>query len=90
MEGKYSSGVRWLLYIASFLSLLVGVIIGIVLMTQDDEESKKVGKNCLIAVAIGLIVWVACGLLMTVLGLLMFFVTGIAAYTTSMLLLPVV
>lgn len=90
MEQKYGSPVRWLLYIVSFLSLLAGVVIGIVMMTQDDEESKEVGKNCLIAMAIGLVFWVVCGLLSMVLGLLVFFVAGLTAYSTSMLLLPIV
>jgi len=92
MEQKYSSGVRWPLYIVSFLSLMVGVVAGVVLMTRDDEESREVGKNCLIAGAAGLMFWVCCGLLLTVLGLFFTFLLGLGTYAatvSSMLLLPV-
>jgi len=81
-EQKYSTGVRWILYIISFFSIVVGLIAGIILMTRDDEESKQVGKNCLIAMAAGLVVGCLCYLLMTM-GLL-------AVPTTTMLLLPVI
>ena len=90
MEQKYSSGVRWLLYIVSFLSLMIGVILGVVLMTQNDEESKEVGKNCLIAAVAGLVFWVVFGILVSVLGLFFMFLLGLGMYAataSSMLLL---
>jgi hypothetical protein len=51
---------RVLLYIVSILVPLAGIIIGIILLLKDDQESKHVGKICLI---IGIVV----GLLLTVL-----------------------
>jgi hypothetical protein len=60
MEQKYSAGIRWILYILSFLSVVVGLIVGIVLMTKDDAESKAVGKNCLIAMVLGLVLYCVC------------------------------
>jgi bacteriorhodopsin len=85
MEQKYSTGVRWILYILSFLIWLVGLIAGIVLMTKDDEESKQVGKNCLISMIIGLVLYCVC-------FLCYFFGMGglIAASGSSALLLPLV
>jgi RsiW-degrading membrane proteinase PrsW (M82 family) len=59
MEQKYSTGMRWLLYILSLIPL-VGLIAGIVLMTKEDAESKQVGKNCIIAMIIGVVLIFAC------------------------------
>ncbi len=81
---KYSSGMRWLLYIISFLFTLVGIVIGIVLMTRGDEESKAVGKNCIIAAIISLALGCVCYLIAIVMGI------GASALPTGMLLLPVV
>jgi hypothetical protein len=68
---------RWILYILSFLIPIVGLIAGIYLMTQDDEESKQVGKNCLIAMVINIVLWCLCWVLMTCMG------GGLAALTPS-------
>jgi len=85
VEEKYSSGMRWLLYIVSFLFGIVGLIIGIVLMTRDDEESKQVGKNCLIAMVISIVLYCVCVLCyMLGMGGLM------ATAPSSALLLPLI
>ncbi|MBU0493011.1 MAG: hypothetical protein KKA73_14355 [Chloroflexi bacterium] len=60
MEQKYSGIVRWILYILSFFSIVVGLVAGLMLMTRDDEESKQVGKNCLIAMVIGIVLYCVC------------------------------
>jgi hypothetical protein len=65
MEQKYSPLVRWLLYIISFISLLVGVIAGVLLMTRDDQESKDVGKNCIIVAVVGLVFWCLCSVVIS-------------------------
>ena len=85
MEQKYSPLVRWLLYIVSFMSTLVGVIVGVILMTQDDQESRDVGKNCIIAAVVGLVFWCLCSVVMFFFS----FVLSLAA-ASSALLLPVV
>ncbi len=90
MNQQYSPAVRWILYIVSFISLLVGVIAGLLLMTQDDQESKDVGKNCLIAAAIGLVFWCLCTMVISVLSFfLSFFLTFAAASLSSALVLLV-
>ncbi len=81
---KYSTGIRWILYIVSFLFTLIGIVIGIVLMTRGDEESKAVGKNCIIAAIIGLVLGCVCYLLAMMMGV------GASALPTGMLLLPIV
>ncbi|MBU0493012.1 MAG: hypothetical protein KKA73_14350 [Chloroflexi bacterium] len=84
MEQKYSSVVRWILYILSFFSIVVGLVAGILLWTRDDAESKQVGKNCLIAMVLGIVLWCVCYLLMMVMGI------GSAMVPSSMLLLSLV
>jgi len=87
MEQKYSPAIRWILYILSFLSILVGLIAGIMLMTRDDEESKQVGKNCLIAMIIGIVLYCVCWICWFII------VGGMAAMggaTSGALLLPLI
>jgi uncharacterized membrane protein YozB (DUF420 family) len=82
---KYGTGIRWILYIVSFLFSLLGIIIGIVLMTRGDAESKTVGKNCIIAAIIAIVLVCVCYLISMVMGI------GAAAVTpSSMLLLPII
>jgi len=88
VEQKYSTGVRWLLYIVSFFGGgWIGLIIGIVLMTREDEESKQVGKNCLIA-------WLLSFVLVCVCIICWFFMAGgmamLGGGASSALLLPVI
>lgn len=45
---SFSTGIKVLLYLVSLFVPVVGIIIGIVLMTRDDLEHKQVGKICLI------------------------------------------
>lgn len=83
---QYSGGVRWLLYIVSFLIPIGGLIAGIVLMTRADPESKEVGTNCLIAAVTGFVLNCVC-----VLCQIVFYVVLMAAAEASIpLLLPVV
>jgi len=56
MEQRYSSGVRILLYILSFLFPIIGLIVGIVFLTKEDEESKSLGKTCLIITAVSFVI----------------------------------
>ena len=48
MEERYSQGMKILFYVLAVVLPVVGIIIGIVLMTKEDEESKALGKNVLI------------------------------------------
>ncbi|TEU19338.1 MAG: hypothetical protein E3J21_04070 [Anaerolineales bacterium] len=59
VEERYSSGMKILLYIVSFFIPLAGIIIGVIYMGKEDEESKALGKVCLI-IAIVAFVLVCC------------------------------
>jgi len=48
MEERYSQGMKILFYVLSVVFPVIGIIIGIVLMTREDEESKALGKNVLL------------------------------------------
>ncbi len=50
-----SGGQKALYYILSVLIPIVGIILGIIWMNDQDPEKKVVGKNCLI-IAIGVTV----------------------------------
>ncbi|MGG1676935.1 hypothetical protein ACIFOT_14445 [Neobacillus sp. NRS-1170] len=58
-----SGGLKALLYIVSFFIPVVGIIIGIVWMTDHDPEKKSVGKTCiilgLIMIVLSFIFWFA-------------------------------
>lgn len=47
-QPKISGGTKIALYIVSLLFSIVGIIIGVVYLTKDDEDSKHVGKMCII------------------------------------------
>ncbi|NWQ39356.1 hypothetical protein MLOOGBEN_01430 [Bacillus sp. EB106-08-02-XG196] len=58
-----SGGHRALLYILSFFIPVVGIILGIVWMNDQDIDKKAVGKTCLIigiaAIVLSCICWFA-------------------------------
>lgn len=58
-----SGGMRALLYIVSFFFQIVGIILGIIWMNDQDLEKKAVGKTCLIisivSIALSCICWFA-------------------------------
>ncbi|MCD6554562.1 MAG: hypothetical protein J7M16_11190 [Anaerolineae bacterium] len=62
MEERYSQGMKILFYVLAVLFSPVGIIIGIVLMTREDEESKALGKNVLIVGIVVLVLACCCGL----------------------------
>lgn len=70
-EGRYSQGMKILFYVLAVLVPVVGIIIGIVLMTREDEESKSLGKNVLIVGIVVLVLACCCGLVAGVLPTLL-------------------
>jgi hypothetical protein len=67
-QGSGMGGMRYVLYILSFFIPLAGIIIGLILIvTAKDEDSKHVGKMCiliaLLPIIIALVCWLAAGLL---------------------------
>ena len=77
-----SDGLKIVFYILSFLIPIVGIIIGIVLYSRPDPESKRVGKNCII---IALVVW---GLVIVISLVVFFVVVNIGTAAIPSLLLP--
>ncbi len=60
VEERYSSGMKILLYIVSFLVPLAGIIIGVIYMGKEDEESKALGKTCLIIAIVAFVLACCC------------------------------
>jgi hypothetical protein len=60
VEERYSSGTKILLYIVSFLVPVAGIIIGVIYMGKEDEESKALGKVCLIIAIVGFVLVCCC------------------------------
>jgi uncharacterized membrane protein HdeD (DUF308 family) len=62
-----SGGIKALLYILAFFIPIVGIIVGIIWMNDEDEEKKQTGKTCLIigivSIALSCICWFAASLL---------------------------
>jgi hypothetical protein len=63
-EGIYlSKGQRSLLYILSFIIPVVGIILGIVWMNDQDLDKKAIGKTCLtvgiVSIVLSCICWFA-------------------------------
>jgi hypothetical protein len=75
-EERYSQGMKILFYVLAVLLPGVGIIIGIVLMTREDEESKALGKNVLIVGIVALVLACCCGAALGVLS-------GLAQGTSS-------
>jgi len=60
VEERYSSGTKILLYIVSFLVPVAGIIIGVIYMGKEDEESKALGKVCLIIAIVAFVLVFCC------------------------------
>ncbi|TDK62274.1 hypothetical protein E2K98_09460 [Bacillus salipaludis] len=58
-----SGGLKALLYILSFFIPVVGIILGIIWLNDQEPEKKQVGKTCLIvgivAIVLSCICWFA-------------------------------
>jgi len=57
---RRKTAVRWSLYVFSLLLVIFGPIAWVVLERRDDAESKRVGRNCLIAMVIGNVLYCNC------------------------------
>ncbi|GAB4398949.1 MAG: hypothetical protein OHK003_22250 [Anaerolineales bacterium] len=53
-------GNRTLLLIASFFIPVIGIILGIIFMTKPDEESRKFGRQALIAALAFFVLFCVC------------------------------
>ncbi|WP_284036286.1 hypothetical protein [Neobacillus sp. 114] len=58
-----SGGLKALLYILSFFIPIIGIILGIIWMNDQDMEKKAIGKTCLIigivSIVLSCIYWFA-------------------------------
>ncbi|WP_312468875.1 hypothetical protein [Neobacillus sp.] len=55
-----SSGIKALVYIVSFFIPVVGIILGIVWMNDQDLEKKAIGKTCLIVGIVSIVLSCIC------------------------------
>jgi hypothetical protein len=54
-------GLKYVLYILSFLSLLIGFIIFLVWMNDPNPEKRHIGKNCLLISVVAIVLAILCG-----------------------------
>ena len=57
-------GIKYVLYLVSFFSLIIGFIIFLLWMNDSNLEKRQIGKNCLIISAVTLILSVLLPLIM--------------------------
>lgn len=55
-----SGGLKALLYILSFCVPIVGIILGIIWMNDQDVEKKAIGKTCLIVGIVSIVLSCVC------------------------------
>ncbi|WP_286229601.1 hypothetical protein [Neobacillus mesonae] len=55
-----SGGLKFLLYLVSFLIPIVGIILGIIWMNDQELDKKAVGKNCLIVAIVSIVLSCVC------------------------------
>ena len=55
-----SGGQKALFYILSILIPIVGIIVGIIWMNDENPEKKAVGKNCLIIAIVVMVLSCIC------------------------------
>ncbi|WP_066065663.1 hypothetical protein [Neobacillus soli] len=71
-----SGGQKALFYILSILIPIVGIILGIIWMNDQDPEKKTVGKNCLIIAIVVTVLSCICWFAASALSLAPAFMTG--------------
>lgn len=55
-----TGGIRALLYILSFFIPVVGIILGIIWLNDQDPDKKQVGKTCLIVGIVSIVLSCIC------------------------------
>jgi hypothetical protein len=75
--GEYvSGGLKALLYILSFFIPVVGIILGIIWMNDQDFEKKGIGKNCLIIGIVSIVLSCICWFALSALSISPAFMSG--------------
>ncbi|MDQ1000896.1 CHASE2 domain-containing sensor protein [Neobacillus niacini] len=70
-----SRGQRALLYILSFIIPVVGIILGIVWMNDQDLDKKAIGKTCLIVGIVSIVLSCICWFAASALSVIPAFMT---------------
>ncbi len=71
-----SGGLKVLLYILSFFIPVVGIILGIIWMNDQDPEKKAIGKNCLVISILSIVLSCICWFAASALSIAPAFMTG--------------
>ncbi|MBS4213287.1 hypothetical protein [Neobacillus rhizophilus] len=71
-----SGGLKALLYILSFFIPIIGIILGIIWMNDQDMEKKAIGKTCLIIGIVSIVLSCICWFALSALSLSPAFMTG--------------
>lgn len=71
-----SGGLKALLYILSFFIPIVGIILGIIWMNDQDMEKKAIGKTCLTVGIVSIVLSCICWFALSALSLSPAFMTG--------------
>ncbi|MBU8914600.1 hypothetical protein BGM25_00880 [Bacillus sp. FJAT-29953] len=71
-----SGGMKALLYILSFFIPIIGIILGIIWMNDQDMEKKAIGKTCLIIGIVSIVLSCICWFALSALSLSPAFMTG--------------
>lgn len=56
-------GIKYVLYLLSFLSLVIGFIIFLVWMNDQNPDKRQIGKNCLLISVVAIILAVLCAVI---------------------------
>ncbi|MFC4799971.1 hypothetical protein ACFPA1_11510 [Neobacillus sp. GCM10023253] len=71
-----SGGLKALLYILSFFIPVVGIILGIIWMNDQDVEKKGIGKTCLTVGIVSIVLSCICWFALSAMSLAPAFMTG--------------
>jgi hypothetical protein len=62
-------GIRYLFYLLSFFSLLIGFVLFLVWMKDPNPDKRRVGKNCLMISVVAIVLSILCWGVAAIIGL---------------------
>lgn len=62
-------GIRYLFYLLSFFSLLIGFVLFLVWMKDPNPDKRRVGKNCLMISVVAIVLSILCWGVAAIVGL---------------------
>jgi hypothetical protein len=72
-------GIRYVLYLLSFFSLIIGFVMFLIWMNDPNPEKRRIGKNCLIISVAAIFLSILC----VVIYYLFFFIYWSTIFTTG-------